>query len=175
MELQKRELIPNFKIENIFFEELSQDTVESFFGMLPDLIILNSILHEVESLHNFMKTIRKFSNSGTSIFVNVPNSESLHLELFKSFQDKNLIDSNSAEISGRKRYFNISQLREIMQSYGFVEKECRTIGFKPFTKSQLSRIIDQRIVEGLNYETLASFEPKSNYGSEIEAIYSFDG
>ena len=122
-----------------------------------------------------MMTIRKFSNSGTTIFVNVPNSESLHLELFKRFQDKKHIDSNSAEISGRKRQFNISQLREIMQSYGFVEKESRTIGFKPFTKSQLSTIIDQRIVEGLNYETLASFEPKSNYGSEIEAIYSFDG
>ena len=133
-----------------------------------DMIICSSLLHEVENPKNLLHEILLASNQNTIIHINVPNADSFHrilavksglIETTKTFSGRNIQMQQHT-------VFDMNSLINIMSETGFDVIEQGQYFLKPFSHSQMAKmiefnIIDEKILDGL-YEM-----GKENFGSEI--------
>lgn len=158
------------------FHNFAENEIKELSKNEYDCILLPGVLHEVENPFNFLGSIGNLCNTGTSIYINVPNANSLHrliavemglIESVFTHTDRNLILE-------QKTIFNRESLVELVKSsiMGIRLVEFSTFFIKPFTHNQMelflkSKIIPEEIVEALF--SISNLLP--NFGSEIKSVF----
>jgi len=130
-------------------------------GQKFDLIILSSVLHLVHNIDIFLSKIHTICNRNTKIHINVPNSKSLH-KILGSCMGLEL-NSDYDIMFDHQFHFDKKLLQRHLQDNGFQIITSGSYLIKPFSDTQMTCLVDSKIVDGLN--NMASILP--NYGCEI--------
>lgn len=138
---------------NGFFEEIARSVMSEGF----DIVVVSSLLHEVEEPARLLRAIRSVCGSETTIHINVPNVRSFHrLLAFEMGLIQDLFErSQTEERFQRKTRFDLQKLQELVGAEGFVVKDSGTYFIKPFTHHQMQTaldvaVIDEKVIEGLS-------------------------
>jgi 2-polyprenyl-3-methyl-5-hydroxy-6-metoxy-1,4-benzoquinol methylase len=135
-----------------------------------DLILVSSLLHEVDDPSSMLKAVRALCNSGTVVHIVVPNAHSLHRLLAV---EMGLIDDvyqkSATQIAMQQAStFSVSSLTTLVEEAGFNVMERETFFVKPFTHQQMARCMDTGIVTGPMLDGLYRLASRlPDYGSEI--------
>ncbi len=147
--------------------------MEDFFNKYNtefSCIICSGLLHEVESPDKLLKSIADVCNTNTVVHINVPNANSFHRILAKEmelisdihdFSENNILYQHNT-------VFDIGLLKKKILDSGFYIIESGSYFLKPFTHSQMfkmiqNKIINEKILDAL-YKIIKYFP---EYGSEI--------
>ncbi|MFO0565393.1 MAG: class I SAM-dependent methyltransferase [Polyangiaceae bacterium] len=122
-----------------------------------DYVVASSVLHEVPDPRRLLAALRQLSGPETRIHVNVPNVRSLHRLLAL---EAGLISDVFAVSEMERRFqrstrFDAETLRATCEAAGFRVEELWTYFLKPFTHSQMARLVDARVVSRPVVEALA--------------------
>lgn len=121
-----------------------------------DFIICSGLLHEVEEPDKMIRDIFRLCGRETIVHINVPNANSIHrlvakkMEIIKDVHDLSMRNKNLQQ----SRVFDSNSLSDIIKQEGGIVLEEGGYFVKPFTHSQMHRmieenIIDLRVLEGL--------------------------
>lgn len=165
---QGKQSAANIKVVNAFLENASLEE-ESF-----DMILLVSLLHEVDDPMAFLQKASELGTQGTKYLINVPNEKSFHRQLAVKL---GLIKAES-EISNQQkklqqsRIFNQQNLAEALAKAGLRVVESNTVIFKPFTHGQMQKMLDAEIVTREQMHAFCNMMHlvNSDAGSEITLI-----
>ncbi len=131
--------------------QLLMATIESHpeLGAAPyDVILINSLLHELPDPATVLKSLKSYCHAGTRIVINVPNAHSFHrlLAVAMGIQQapQDLSDFNRA--FQQSRVFTLQSLRELAESCGYTVQHLETAFIKPFTHSQMQAMINQKLL-----------------------------
>lgn len=131
-----------------------------------DMIILSSLVHIVDDIDIFLVKVKEFCHEDTIIYINTPNSLSLHRIIgFHSGMLDNLNNLSDKDIEfGHKRTFNIKTLKEKVGEY-FIILNSGSYLLKPFSDKQMNTVIEpnERVLFGLT-KTAEMFP---NLGCEV--------
>jgi len=135
-----------------------------------DVIIISSVLHEVENSDEIISILRAFCEPTTIVVAIVPNADSIHRllavesNLIKSKYD----DSDTDKIYNRRVHYDRKTFRLLFLRNGYDVINIYTFFIKFLSNAQLEAILNQGI---LNYDVLYGFEKLSSYlpyyGAEI--------
>ena len=120
------------RILNGFLEESVTELSEDSY----DFILISSLLHEINDVDLFLKSIYKLASKNTILHINVPNADSFHrllaveMGLIKSQFEKS---NNNVEFQ-QNMIFNMSRLRLVAENVGFEVVEEGSYSVKPFTQ-----------------------------------------
>lgn len=163
---EKASHLSNVEILEGFFEEQYSNLLDKKF----DFIICSSLLHEVQDDKKLLLAIREAANENTLIHINVPNALSMHRLIAK---EMGLIEhlyqksENQKELQQRDVY-DIQTLERVMEESGFNVIDKGSFFIKPFTHSQMDKMLKSEII---NHEVIAGLQKIikyfPDYGSEI--------
>ena len=135
-----------------------------------DFVILAGLLHEVESPSIMLESVRKILNKSAILHINVPNAQSLHrLVALHAGIIENISElSDFNERFQQNTVFNLKQIKLLLDQNGFEVVDNGTIFIKPFTHSQMQRLIDLKILNDVVIEGLFNAtESLPDLGCEI--------
>lgn len=139
-------------------------------GQQYDLIIVSSLLHEVDDPCALLHAVRMLCSGDTVVHINVPNAASMHrLVALEGGMITDLHEiSGQQELMQRRRTYDMEQLSNQVEEAGFLIVDSGFCFIKPFTHAQMQEcldagIIDGRVLKGL--EGLARHFPQA--GAEI--------
>lgn len=131
-------------ILNNFFEEINEELIRA----KPDVIIISSLLHEVNSPSAFLKHARSLCAPKSFVHVNVPNAFSLHrllaLEMGLITSLNELSQSNL--LFQQHSVFDLNRLSHICRSSGFEIINSGTFAPKLFTHNQMDLLLKYNII-----------------------------
>jgi len=149
-----------------FFEDKQSELRQYSY----DIILLNALLHEVESPETFLQLVYKLCSNDTVVHVNVPNAKSFHrlLALEMGLVDSIYSKSAMQVRLQQQRIFDMDSLLEMTQSAGFVALDQGSYFIKPFTHGQMwemmkGNIITDKMLDG--FYAMTRYMP--TLGSEI--------
>lgn len=155
----------NVQIYNLSFEDFSAKKANNY-----NLILISSLIHELEKPKLFIKKLNKFANKSNVIHVNVPNAHSFHrLLAYEMGLIKNVFQRSKMQIKmQQKSVFSLKSLKTLFTEEGFKIIDSGSFFIKPFTHEQMSKVLkikafDPKILDGLN--KMQKYMP--NLGSEI--------
>lgn len=135
-----------------------------------DFIICASLLHEVEHPIELLKNIVSICAQDTLVHINVPNANSLHrliakeMGLIKDIHDM----SERNKLYQQHTVYDIESLRKDVKMAGFNVLEEGSYFIKPFTHSQMYKMIECNIIDQTTLDGLYELEKHlPYYGSEI--------
>lgn len=168
------------RIFNVKFEDVIDSEVSTFLGGVPDLIVLNSILHEIDNLEVFFQKLLTFVGPQTKVWVNVPNANSLHLIAYERLKKSKLFateeDSFRSALSNRKNSFSADSLIMLFSRMDMICTNVTSYGYKPFTFRQMESIYSSDSFPLFPHmEALAEMELSELFGAEIEMIFESNG
>lgn len=147
-------------VHTAFIEEVTPPLGEHPF----DVILLSSLLHEVEKPDDLLSAIHRLCDRDTLVHVNVPNAQSLHnrLAVRMGLIPDVFQRSPLAEQLQRRHTFDLDRMTGLVEEAGFRVESSGTYFLKPFTHGQLERmlahdIIDERVLDAL-FEINAEFD-----------------
>lgn len=149
-----------------FFEEVA----DKLQGELFDVILLSSLLHQVQNPEALLESVRTLCGEETLVHVNVPNINSFHRLL--AYESGLLTDLN--ELGERaKGYFtnyiySLQSLNTLVNQAGFEVQDQGSYFVKPFTHDQMDFLfssdqIDPAVLDGL--DRMVKYMP--DLGAEI--------
>ncbi len=151
---------------NGFFEE----QVINLPNIQYDMVICNSLLHEVIEPQKLLMAIKKICNKETIIHINVPNMNSIHRLLGV---EMNIIADKFEASDNNKKFqqntnFDLGKLKYIVENNGLKVIEDGSFFVKPFSHKQMNAmiqqcIIDEKVLDGLY--NITKYMPQ--FGSEI--------
>lgn len=113
-----------------------------------DLIVISSVLHEVDDPLTFLSAVRSLCNRRTVCYLNVPNALSFHrllaVEMGLIARAKDL--SQRDRRFGHHGVFDRASLRSLLEEAGFTVVRDGSFFVKPFTHDQMHRILEEEIV-----------------------------
>ncbi len=126
-------------------------TIESLpeLGAAPyDLILINSLLHELPNPAQVLKSLKSYCHAGTRILINVPNAHSFHRLLAVTMGIQKVAEelSDFNRTFQQSRVYTLQSLRELAESCGYTVQHLETVFIKPFTHSQMQAMIDQKLM-----------------------------
>lgn len=145
--------LPNLVAIQGFFEETIQQ-VKEHLPMPPDIIIMSSMLHEVEFPVELLKTAKGIMDERSVLHVNVPNATSFHRLLAKSMgliSDVKSLSTRNTELM-QHRVYDVISLRKDIETAGLVMVENGGYLVKSFTHAQMESIspyIGNDVLDGL--------------------------
>ncbi len=153
---------------------LVHSTIEAATGGLAkggfDIIILSSLLHEIGNQKDFLGVCRSLMSEKTILHVNVPNAKSFHRVL--ALEAGLITDLTSR--SGRQdsfqqnEVFDEESLRALVESAGFSVVKSGSFILKPFTHTQMEKLIAAKILTPELLEGLYKMSARlPGWGSEI--------
>jgi len=159
------------KEKNILcYHSIIEDVIDDLIDMRFDFIIISSLLHELKNNLEVLQEISKLCHSQTIVHINVPNKTSIHrLLAYRSGIIPSLNERSETQIRlQQNEFFDLNELNEFCTKAGFNVLDEGSYFIKPFTHSQMSKIlntglIDKTILDGF-YSLIHDF-PKN--GSEI--------
>ena len=129
----------------MYFDEFQSD--ERF-----DVIVFGYILEHVDDPVAVLKHFQKYLNLEGQMFITVPNAEVLNRRLgHLAGMLPNMQEMSEHDILlGNKRYYNLSLLKQDIESSGYQIKRIEGIYLKPLTTGQmLSLNLDPLIIDAL--------------------------
>lgn len=162
---------PSIRIYNDFLENCVETLVLDNY----DFIILNGVLHEVTDAHLFLTLINQIMSGDTSVYINVPNANSMHrvIGVASGFIDSVTEKTDRNLALEQSEIYSISSLRSLINSSmtGSIVLQAGTFFVKPFTHAQMqecvrAEIIDERVLEGL-YGASIDFP---DFGAELYCL-----
>ena len=164
----------NLKANNSFKSNFYNCYFENFESEKSyEIIILSSLLHEIENLDLFLEKLVSISDSETLIYINVPNSNSFHRILGVKSKITNSINDQSTlnQRNQTQQIFDLESLTSLVTNKGFNVIESGSYFIKPFTHIQMQKLLDSKII---NKQILDGFYEMVDYmpglGSEIFII-----
>ena len=145
----------------IFYNEYVENVIPLIKGHVFDLIILNSVLHELEDPMAVLKQLLNVCSPSTVVYINVPNAHSMHrilgtgLGIIKSPSDK----SDSDVKYRHSVVFTMDMLKEVVDSCGYFCEDYGTFFIKPFSNSQIEEMLKACII---NMSTLTGLHGLSS-------------
>ena len=145
---------PAIAIHNQFFE----DCVETLKNRSYDFIILNGVLHEVKDASLFLNLIEQFMSENTTMYVNVPNANSMHRLIgVASGFIQSVTDKTERNLAlEQSEVYSPSSLKNLIDNAlpDNLILQMGTFFLKPFTHSQMQEcaeagIIDEKVLDGL--------------------------
>jgi len=133
----------NVKLFNETFEDFSVSNENSY-----DLIIISGLLHELEDPKSFLKYLKNFCKEDTIVHINVPNALSFHrllaveMGLIKDVYQLSDVQTKMQQFST----FNLDQIKNLVNDYGFKVLDSGSFFIKPFTHSQMNSIYKEKII-----------------------------
>lgn len=154
-----RDRFPNKDIEvtHSYFENF--DTDERF-----DSIGMGFVLEHVDDPAAIVRRFARFLAPGGSIFIAVPNAESLHRRfgyaagLLSNIEALSLADQEF----GHKRYFTLTSLRKMVEREGLTVRNVEGLLLKPITTQQMidldlnESILQAMLKVGIDYPELCN-------------------
>ena len=135
-----------------------------------DLIICSCLLHEIENTDSFLKAIHNLCNQDTVVHINVPNSHSFHRLLAKHIgliKDEHQLSERNVLLQ-QQRVFDLSSLEKTLIEAGFYIIDKGSFFIKPFTHSQMEKLIESGICDDKMLDGFFSLtEDLPDFGSEI--------
>lgn len=155
----------NIVVRNCLLENFDNSNHQEW-----DLILVSSVLHEVQDSHSFLRSIEGLCSQDTKVLIIVPNAKSIHRLIAVSMgiiKADNQISETQKKMQQYVTY-DKEMLGKAIISAGFEAIEFGTFFLKPFTHSQMSYLyennqIDLKTLDGL-YEASTYF-PEN--GSEL--------
>jgi 2-polyprenyl-3-methyl-5-hydroxy-6-metoxy-1,4-benzoquinol methylase len=141
-----------------------------------DCIILPGVLHEVDNPYKFLNYLGKLCSKETTLYINVPNANSLHrlIAVEMGLIQDIFTHTERNQILEQTVIFNKDTLIEIVESsiVGMKMVEYASFFIKPFTHEQMdlclkSRIISNEVIEALFL--ISNCLP--DFGSEIKSVF----
>lgn len=151
-------------LEDYLADENSQE--ENYF----DLIVLSSVLHELQDPEYALKGLRRLLAAGGVIVVVVPNKYSIHRLLGLALgMTKSLGEKTSTELRmGQRGAYSLDTLEQELSKAGFTTTQARTFFPKFLSSAQIQSSLDAAKLSedflDLSFQHSEAFEP---YGSEI--------
>ena len=170
-----RESGKNKKIDVVsgFFEECTEKI--KGIGVDFDLIILSSVLHELDDPQKMLMAIRNLCSDRTVVHINVPNANSLHrlLAVKMGMIEDVHVQSQQMKRMQRRRTYDMDLLIREVEETGFVIEDRGSYFIKPFTHEQMQRCLDEGIIntqvlDGL--EKLSDFLPDFGAGIYVNVV-----
>ena len=158
---------------NSFFEI----AIEKIKDKKYDFIICNGMMHEVEDPDNFLRLINRLLSINTKVYINVPNSNSLHrllalkMSLLNSLKDKSSRNIKLYQITN----FDKKSLTDIISKNipNLVIDKCSSFFLKPFTHDQMLKILETKIIDMNVIEALYLVsDDLPEYGAELYCLFS---
>lgn len=126
-----------------------EDAAVALHGRAFDLIVVSSLLHEVQEPARLLTAVRALCGPDTVVHINVPNARSLHNVL--AVKMGLLADvfgrSPLADTMQRTGTFDLAALTDLVATAGFSVVANGTYFLKPFTHGQLQRMLEQQIID----------------------------
>ncbi len=152
-----RDRFPNKGIEvaHSYFEDFETD--ERF-----DAIGMGFVLEHVDNPAAIMRNFTRFLAPDGSIFLAVPNAESLHRRFGHAaglLPDIQALSQADREF-GHKRYFTLASLREMVEGVGLTVRKVEGLLLKPITTQQMidlnlnESILRAMLTVGIDYPEL---------------------
>ena len=144
-------------IEQTYFEDF--DSSDRF-----DNVAMGFILEHVDDPVSIVGRFRRFLKPGGSIFIAVPNSESLHRRfghaagLLPDIEQLSQADHDF----GHRRYFNLRTLTKLVEDQGYSVVKVEGIFLKPITTQQITQlgltpsILQAMLKVGIDYPELSN-------------------
>lgn len=137
----------------------------------PDLVVANSLLHEIPDLQTGLAAIHSLGGQGCRVWINVPNPSSFHYEVWDKLREHNgLSASNTASRFGRRRDLSVEAWRQTLETAGFLVNEIRSYGVKPVTLAQLDAFSDSVESGRSLVESMLGLEVPGFRGAELDII-----
>jgi 2-polyprenyl-3-methyl-5-hydroxy-6-metoxy-1,4-benzoquinol methylase len=123
------------EVVHAMFEEF--DSAEQF-----DVIVMGFVLEHVADPDRILRRFRDFLAPGGSLFVTVPNAESLHRRLgYEAGLIDDLLQLSDADRQlGHQRLYTVASLREAVERAGYDVKAIEGLLLKPITTSQIKSL-----------------------------------
>ncbi len=137
--------LPGLEIHQAWFEEF--DTKERF-----DAIGMGFVLEHVADPQLILQRYARMLAPGGSIFIAVPNAQSLHRRIgHAAGMLPDLTQLSAADLAfGHRRYFTLESLRSLVRAAGLVELRTEGLLLKPVTTQQLLDLqLDERVLQGM--------------------------
>jgi SAM-dependent methyltransferase len=121
-----------------------------------DFVILAGLLHEVESPRIMLESVHRIINEDSILHINVPNAHSLHrIIALHAGLIGNVCDlSDFNKRFQQNTVFHLDQIKLLLEQNGFEVLGNGTIFVKPFTHSQMQKLIDLKILDDVIIEGL---------------------
>ena len=152
------------------YKWLFEEQVINLPNIQYDMVICNSLLHEVIEPQKLLMAIKKICNKETIIHINVPNMNSIHRLLGV---EMNIIADKFEASDNNKKFqqntnFDLGKLKYIVENNGLKVIEDGSFFVKPFSHKQMNAmiqqcIIDEKVLDGLY--NITKYMPQ--FGSEI--------
>jgi 2-polyprenyl-3-methyl-5-hydroxy-6-metoxy-1,4-benzoquinol methylase len=138
-------------------------------GIEFDLIILSSVLHELDDPQRMLASIKELCSEGTVVHINVPNANSMHRLIAIEAGLINDVHEQSDQMKKmqRRRTYDMKLLKGEVEQAGFMIDGCGSYFVKPFTHLQMQRCIDEEIIDEkvlLGLEGLVKYMPEFGAG-----------
>ena len=139
---------------------IRKSTLERDLGFLQseafDTILLAGLLHEVEQPEGLLKAVRHVAGPQTLLHVNVPNANSLHrLVALSAGMIKSTSENSDFNIRFQQNtVFDMDALTAMMSRCGYRIQDSGTVFLKPFTHSQMQRMLDMELLDAQVLEGL---------------------
>ena len=137
--------VPGLEIVQGFFEDF--ETEERF-----DAIGMGFVLEHVNDPGLILQRFTRFLAPGGSIFIAVPNAESLHRRFGHAadmLPDMTTLGKGDLEF-GHQRYFTLETLKSLVESSGLSVTKVEGLLLKPITTQQLVDLnLDERILQAM--------------------------
>jgi hypothetical protein len=167
-------LNPRVSIKNCTLEE----SVSSFKSKHFDIIIMSSLLHEVQDPSKLLISLHEVADELTLIHLDVPNMFSFHrllameMDLIPSIYEKSDIDKRF----NRKNGYTKELLMNILEEHGFRISQYGTYFIKPFSNDQIENIIKKGVISPMiisGLEKMVKYLPEM--GAEMFVDMSIRG
>jgi hypothetical protein len=135
-----------------------------------DMIVLSSLLHEIEDCKEILNAVHEVADEHTLIHINVPNANSFHrLLAIEMGLVNSRFDKSEMQLRMQQSHiFDLNTLTLLVESTGFIVKDKGTFFVKPFTHKQMEVIEKTPLFPANLFDGLygmSKYLPE--YGSEI--------
>ncbi len=114
-----------------------------------DLILLSSLLHEIEDPDYFLMVVNAIADSKSTVHINVPNAHSFHrlLALESGLINSAYMRSDTQIRLQQYHTFDLNTLSMACNKNGFTIIDKGTYFIKPFTHSQMEALMENKIID----------------------------
>ncbi|WP_321348201.1 methyltransferase domain-containing protein [Halopseudomonas oceani] len=138
----------------------------------PDMVIVSSLLHEVEHPEALLAAVRRICGTDTLVHFNVPNAYSIHRLLAVEMgliEDPFTLSGTQTRMQQHST-FSQESLQSLLEANGFAVQDSGSFFIKPFTHAQMQQLVDQGMLTADHLEGLFKLCRRlPAFGSEIYA------
>ena len=139
------------------YPDLDLDLVEGYFETYDsderfDVICMGFVLEHVEDPAVVLEHYRRFLKPGGSLFVTVPNAQSMHRRIGQAaglLPDLFKLGEGDRQL-GHRQLFSVDSMGELLNAHGYEVVGTEGLFFKPFTTGQIQQLdLTPQILQGL--------------------------